>query len=60
MIGLGTFFYLKEQNDNVLPDGLGWLPLTSLMIFVFAFNFGYGPVPWVFLGEILPSHVKGA
>jgi len=59
MIGLGTFFFLKEKNDNVNPEGLGWLPLTALMLFVFAFNFGYGPVPWLFMGEILPSHVKG-
>lgn len=82
LLGLGIFFYIKEQNNlgeqpghcnnsynetvgqvsqvaEYTPEGLAWLPLASLMLFVLSFNFGYGPVPWLYLGELLPSHVKG-
>jgi SP family facilitated glucose transporter-like MFS transporter 8 len=83
LLGLGIFFYLKEQNSITLgeqidycgtynstgletevysessPEGLAWLPLASLMLFVLSFNFGFGPVPWLCLGELLPAHVKG-
>lgn len=59
LFGLGLFFYLKEENVDGIADSLGWLPLASLMMFVASFNFGYGPVPWLYCGELLPAHVKG-
>lgn len=57
---LGYFFFLKQQNDNVSPDGLGWLPLTSLVVYVVSYSIGVGPVGYMIMGEILPHHVKGA
>ncbi|OXA62964.1 Facilitated trehalose transporter Tret1 [Folsomia candida] len=81
LLGIGIYFYIKEQNAIALgeridycnsfnetgaelqsestPEGYTWMPLASLMLFVLSFNFGYGPVPWLYLGELLPSHVKG-
>lgn len=43
---LGLFFYLKHHNNDVAPEGLGWLPLASLMVYVVAFSVGMGPLPW--------------
>ncbi len=34
---------------------LGWLPVVCLVIFVVAFSFGYGPIPWMIVAEITPS-----
>jgi len=54
-----VFFYLKEQNDDEVPDGLGWLPLVSLILYIVAYNLGLGSLPWVMLGELVPNHLKG-
>lgn len=73
LLGIGIYFYIKEQNAIALgeridycnsfnetgaelqsestPEGYTWMPLASLMLFVLSFNFGYGPVPWLYLGE---------
>lgn len=56
---LGYYFFLKMQNNNVSPEGLGWLPLSSLIIYVVAYSVGVGPVGYMIMGEILPHHVKG-
>ena len=48
----GTF------SQNTL-DSLSWLPLTSLMIYVFAFSIGFGPIPWMMNGEFFSIEAKG-
>lgn len=52
-VALGLFFYLKEQGDAP-----GWLPLASLMLFIGAFSLGYGPIPWVLMGEMFSLEVR--
>uniref|UniRef100_A0A0N7ZAW5 Major facilitator superfamily (MFS) profile domain-containing protein n=2 Tax=Scylla olivacea TaxID=85551 RepID=A0A0N7ZAW5_SCYOL len=52
-IALGVFFYLKEEGEAP-----GWLPLTSLMVFIAAFSLGYGPIPWVLMGEMFSLEVR--
>ena len=67
LISLGTYFYLKEVLSNEDKTGewkeivndLGWLPLVSLMTYVVAFSLGWGPLPWLFVGEGLPNKVRG-
>ncbi|XP_046687327.1 facilitated trehalose transporter Tret1-like [Homalodisca vitripennis] len=56
MGGLGVYFWLKCNNFNV--DSLSWLPLLSLIIYVFSYVSGFGPIPWALAGEIFPSNVK--
>lgn len=55
---LGTFFYLKASNYNM--EDYGWLPLASFVIFVIGFSLGFGPIPWLMMGEILPAKVRGS
>jgi len=55
----GLFFWLKEENNGITLDGLDWLPVTSLGVFVFAFSIGTGPVSYMITGEILPPEAKG-
>ncbi|OXA56451.1 Facilitated trehalose transporter Tret1-2 [Folsomia candida] len=56
---LGVYFYLKEANGGVMPVGLGWLPVTSLAVYVLSYSVGMGPVGYTLMGEILPLQVKG-
>ncbi|CAG0891792.1 unnamed protein product [Darwinula stevensoni] len=59
LAALGAFFYLKNTYGSEGVSSLGWLPLTSLVLYVIAFSFGVGPVPWLMMGEIFPSKIKG-
>jgi len=56
---LGFYFYLKAENGGVSPEGWGFLPLTSLIVYTIAYSVGVGPVGYMIMGEILPHHVKG-
>lgn len=51
---LGTFFYMREEA-NVDVEAYGWIPLACLVIYVVGFSVGFGPVPWLMMGEILPG-----
>jgi Sugar (and other) transporter len=37
----------------------GWLPLTSLVLYVIFFSFGAGPVVWIIGAEIFAPQVRG-
>lgn len=65
---LGTHFYITRPaacfnetvtevdtcNSHVAP-----LAIVSIMVFSAAFSIGWGPVPWILLGELLPTHIRG-
>lgn len=51
LIAIGVFFYISD-NDKETASHLGWLPLTSLCLYLVFFAIGYGPVPWLMLSEI--------
>lgn len=61
LVALGVFFYILDQdetNGTNDAESLGWLPLVSLIIFVIAFSIGFGPIPWLLMGELFPTEVK--
>ena len=39
-------------------DNFGWLPLVSLMVFIFSFSIGFGPIPWVMNVELMPPEAR--
>lgn len=57
LITLGAYFYVKHIDIDV--SNFGWIPLASLVLYVLGFSIGFGPIPWLMLGEILPSKVRG-
>jgi len=40
-------------------DNLTWLPLTSLLVYIFMFGLGPGPVAWIMNTELSPQESKG-
>ncbi|CAH1099973.1 unnamed protein product [Psylliodes chrysocephalus] len=56
LTALGAFFFILEETQ-ISTAPLYWLPLASLISFIFFFNFGMS-VPWTITSEILPGYVK--
>lgn len=54
---LGLFFQLRDWKYDV--SSLGWLPLSSLCLYFIVFSLGFGPIPWLMLGELFAPEVKG-
>ncbi|VVC25777.1 Hypothetical protein CINCED_3A020911 [Cinara cedri] len=54
---IGVFFYMKETNYDV--SSIGFIPLTSMCLFLILFSIGFGPIPWMLIGEIFPAQIKG-
>lgn len=55
---LGIYFYLRNETDFD-DSSLGWLPLTSVCLFIVVFSLGYGPIPWMMVGELFAPQIKG-
>jgi len=54
---IGGFFYAKSFKYDV--SSIGFVPLMSLCIFIVVFSIGFGPIPWMMMGEIFPIQIKG-
>ncbi|RXG57247.1 Facilitated trehalose transporter Tret1, partial [Armadillidium vulgare] len=67
LFALGSYFYIKDLSNpedstnewNSTIESIAWLPLVSFMIYVIAFSLGWGPIPWLFMGEALPAKIRG-
>ncbi|XP_071440997.1 facilitated trehalose transporter Tret1-like [Hetaerina americana] len=57
LVALGIHSYLDARSQ---ASQLGWLPVTSLMVYITTYCLGLGPLPWVVLGELFSSDVKSA
>ena len=51
-------FFNSEDCPKIHTEGIGWLPLLLLMLYIFFFNLGYGAMIWITAVEILPQHVR--
>ncbi|XP_050736169.1 facilitated trehalose transporter Tret1-like [Eriocheir sinensis] len=47
----GLFLHLQLS-------GASWVPLAAVLVFVAAYGAGIGPIPWLYVGELLPSPVR--
>ncbi|KAL7644384.1 UNVERIFIED_CONTAM: hypothetical protein RMT77_005214 [Armadillidium vulgare] len=54
---LGLYFYFADRNPSV-AENVSWLPLASLIIYILAFNVGFGPIPWLMAGELFSPEIK--
>lgn len=71
-IMLGVYFYISRpaacfnetsvyvgSDDIICNHQLAPLAIVSLVFFNASFSIGWGPVPWVLAGELLPLSVRG-
>ncbi|CAB3373892.1 Hypothetical predicted protein [Cloeon dipterum] len=60
MLGLGTYMYLaKEAKEAGLAPPPSWIPVLCIFGFTAVSTIGYLVVPWVMIGEVYPSRVRG-
>ncbi|XP_018333079.1 facilitated trehalose transporter Tret1-like isoform X2 [Agrilus planipennis] len=52
---LGIYHYAIEHDVYVIRR---WIPIASLTLFEFAFNLGYGPLPWTIMGEVFYATIR--
>ena len=49
-------------NDTIIATqcsyNIDWLPVLDSMIFIFAFNLGFGSMIWTTVVEILPPTIR--
>lgn len=51
--------YLEMSRKSVHKDSiLSWLPLILIALYISAFSLGFGPIPWVVMGEIFSNEVR--
>lgn len=51
---------LDPAGKLQLPNRTGTLALVSANLYVIFFNFSWGPVMWVMLGEMFPNPIRGS
>ncbi|KAJ8977229.1 hypothetical protein NQ317_003804 [Molorchus minor] len=51
---LGAFFYVQDSTDYS-TDPILWIPIFSLIFFIFSFNFGMCTIPWTLCAELFPE-----
>lgn len=47
----GLFLYVQVPEAS-------WVPLVAILVYVAAYGTGIGPIPWVYVGELVPSPVR--
>lgn len=57
LTALGVYFKLQVDGNDV--TNIGWLPLAAMVIFIITFSLGFGPIPWMMMGELFSSECKG-
>ncbi|EEB15084.1 sugar transporter, putative [Pediculus humanus corporis] len=58
---IAIFFYLKTIDyDPEFMKAIGWLPVTSMATYVIVYGLGFGPVPFVLVGEIFKTEARSA
>ena len=51
---------LDPKGNLVLSRDLGTIAVVAANLYVIFFNFSWGPVMWVMLGEMFPNQIRGS
>ena len=51
---------LQEDGTLQLAGKSGIIALIAANLYVFCFNFSWGPVMWIMLGEMFPNQIRGS
>lgn len=55
----GSLVTAGGETTLQMSDNMGMLALISANVYVICFNFSWGPVMWVMLGEMFPNQIRG-
>jgi len=56
---IAYFFHLKlTGSDPEFMQSIGWLPVTSMSIYIVVYALGFGPVPFVLIGELFTTEAR--
>ena len=56
---LSAQHHRQSEHAVVTPKSVRWISMISLLVFVVAYAFSYGPVSWLVLSEIFPDDIRG-
>lgn len=63
-LGAMTWAFSGAATDAagnlILDETAGWTALIAANLYVIFFNFSWGPVMWVMLGEMFPNQMRGS
>ncbi|XP_049866386.1 facilitated trehalose transporter Tret1-like isoform X2 [Pectinophora gossypiella] len=60
MISLAIYMYFVSYwKANNQPPMYSWIPVASIFIFMICCTLGYLIIPWVMIGEVYPTQVRG-
>ena len=51
--------YVKTLADVCQSTNFSGLAITAMIVFIIAFSFGWGPIPWTSMSELMPLKVRG-
>lgn len=52
-------FYFNLQSNGTDVSSISWVPLVAICLFIVLFSIGFGPIPWMMMGEIFSPQIKG-
>lgn len=55
MFTLSGYFRFQSSHDL---SSISWIPLLSFAVFIVIFSVGFGPIPWLMVGELFTNNVK--
>ncbi|KAK6633428.1 hypothetical protein RUM44_004031 [Polyplax serrata] len=61
MAVLATYLYFKNTGkiSEETIHTLGWIPATSLLLYIITSTIGFLTLPWAMIGEVFPPEVRG-
>lgn len=61
LLTLSLFFWAQEAGGHIttVAKTLYVVPIIALLAYMIGFSVGWGPIPWVFMVEGIPSLVRG-
>ncbi|CAG9560690.1 unnamed protein product [Danaus chrysippus] len=60
MITLSVYmYYVQYWNNNNIPPQHSWIPIAAIYLFTVFCTLGYLIVPWIMIGEVYPTQVRG-
>lgn len=57
-VAMGTYFLFRDEDRFATIPLVKWTPMLSIVVIYTAFAVGYGSVPYMLQGEILPSNSR--